>query len=265
MTGQARGDLTLGLGYRIRYFDYFDFTVNIQDIIDSPLGLDLTDPYVLSMLYQRLTWDDRNNKLSPSRGWYGSIALAEAGGPVSGNFNFIRTQTEIRGYRSLRSISRWNPKFVVAARIGGGIITPYGTGEKENVPYAERLYLGGGTTVRGWGANRLGPSVATTDADTGATVLVPAGGLFDTFGNLELRQPVGLGFGVAAFTDVGRVWPTVSDFSFGGLQWSVGGGIRYATVIGPIRGDVGVRLGPDTPDLPRLPRWALHFGLSEAF
>lgn len=265
MIRHGRDVLSVGLDYRIRYFNYFDFTVDIQDIADSPLGLDLTNPFLLSMLDQHVTWDSRDSPLSPTRGWYGSLALAEAGGPVFGNFNFVRAQAELRTYRSLPTLGHWDPRTVIAARLGGGVIAPYGSGPRASVPYAERLYLGGGTTVRGWGADRLGPSVATTDAATGETVLVPAGGLFDNFGNLEVRKAVAGGISVAAFTDVGRVWPTMADASFGGLQWTLGGGLRYATVVGPIRGDVGVRMSPDTPDLPALPRWTVHFGLAEAF
>lgn len=262
---RGRDGLTVALGYRIRYFDYFAFTINVDDIVDSPLGLDLTDPYLLSMLDQRLLWDARDDPMAPTRGWYGSLAVAEAGGPLGGNFNFVRTQAELRGYVSAPKIARWNPKLVLAARVGGGGIAPYGEGSKAHVPFAERLYLGGGTTVRGWGANRLGPSVEAENTTTGVTELVPAGGLFDLFGNIELRKAIAGGVSVTTFTDVGRVWPTLADVSLDGLQWSVGGGLRYATVIGPIRADIGVRVGPDAADLPELPRWTLHFGLSEAF
>jgi translocation and assembly module TamA len=265
VTRHGRDVLAVNLGYGIRYFDYFGFTVDIHDILDSPLGLDLTDPYLLSMFTQHLTWDARDNPLSPTRGWYGALALAEAGGPALGNFDFVRSQGEIRSYLSVPPIAHHDPRLIVAARLGAGIIAPYGDGPKASVPYAERLYLGGGTSVRGWGANRLGPSTPTTDLVTGATDLVPAGGLFDLFGNLELRKALIAGVSVAAFTDVGRVWPTIADATFDGLQWTVGGGLRYATAIGPVRGDVGVRLGPDIPELPGQPRWTLHFGLSEAF
>jgi len=269
MTHLGRDALSLALGYRLRYFDYFAFTSDVRDITDSPLGLDLTDPYLLSMLDQHLVFDGRDDPMAPTKGWYGSLQLGEAGGPVLGNFNFVRGQAELRGYKSMPRLASVDPRLVIAARVGGGIIVPYGTGPKASVPFAERLYLGGGTTVRGWGANRLGPSVATTDttepsASAHATVLVPAGGLFDALGNLELRKYVVAGVSVAAFTDVGRVWPSISDVTLEGLQWSVGGGLRYATVIGPIRGDVGVRLGED-PEFVDQPRWTVHFGLAEAF
>lgn len=264
-TRRGREDLSLALSYHARYFDYFDFSVDIQDIEDSPLGLDLTDPYVLSMLTQMVVWDGRDDRFAPGKGWFASLALSEAGGPLFGSFDFVRSEAEVRAYHALPTIVRWKPRLVIAGRLGAGIISAYGQGPSASVPYSERLYLGGGTSVRGWGANRLGPSVAVTHTSTGEVELLPAGGLLSAFGNFELRKELVSGIGIAAFTDVGRVWPAVSDFSLVGLQWSVGGGLRYATVIGPIRGDIGVRLGPDAPDLPQFPRWTLHFGLSEAF
>lgn len=261
----GRDALSLGLAYSVRYFDYFNFTVDIQDVVDSPLGLDLTDPYLLSALTQRLIVERRDDPMAPTRGWFASLALAEAGGPLFGSYNFLRVAAEIRGYRSLPTLRGWKPRLVVASRLGGGIIVPYGTGAAAGAPYAERLYLGGGTTVRGWGANRLGPSVAVTNSATGEEELLPAGGLFSLYRNFELRKYVAYGVSVAAFNDIGRVWPEVQDFSFDSLQWTVGGGLRYATVIGPVRADFGWQLGPPDDLLPDGPRWAIHFGLSEAF
>jgi translocation and assembly module TamA len=256
-------------GYRVKFFDYLDFTIDVQDIADSPLGLDLTDPFLLSMLEQHVIWDGRDNPIDPRRGWYASLNLAEAGGPVFGNFNFFRAAGEVRAYREVPRLLGWNPKLVVAARVGGGGIAPYGTGDKASVPYAERLHLGGGTSVRGWGANRLGPRMVVTSLDGSGDEVVPTGGLLDVFGNLELRKLVGLGISVAAFTDVGQVWSRPKDLSFDTLQWTVGGGLRYATAIGPIRADIGVRLGPDhnqsAAEQTGQPRWTLHFGLAEAF
>lgn len=262
---RGRDVFTLRVGHELRYFDYFDFSVDIQDITDSPLGLDLTDPYLLSVLNERLTWDTRDNLLSPTRGIYGTLLLGEAGGPLLGNFDYVRTEAEVRAYRAVPPVGRWDPRLIIAGRVGTGIIAPYGPEEKASVPYAERLYLGGGTSVRGWIANRLGPQVSTTGVSSGEDVLVPAGGLFDLFGNFELRKVVAGPVSVAAFTDAGRVWAEVGDARFQGIQWSVGGGLRYRTGIGPLRGDVAFRVSPDDPELPPTPDWTVHFGLAEAF
>jgi outer membrane translocation and assembly module TamA len=158
----------------------------------------------------------------------------------------------------------FNPRLVVAGRVGGGWIVPYGSGPEASVPYRERLYLGGANTVRGWGEKRLGPSVTYTDTETKETTEQPAGGLLSVYGNLELRKSLFGNFGLTLFTDVGRVWDSPSNFNFSGLQWSVGGGPRYKSAIGTVHVDVGVRLGEDAIFASQ-PRVAWHFGLSEAF
>ncbi|MFN7144781.1 MAG: outer membrane protein assembly factor [Myxococcota bacterium] len=254
-------------GYRIRYYDYFEQTIDDSAIENSPLGLDLTDPYLLSMLEQRVVYDGRNDPLNTTRGWYWSLAFAEAGGPFGGNFQFLRGAGEVRAYRGIVDLFGWDPDVVFAGRLGGGIIVPYGAGEEASVPYAERLYLGGSTTVRGWGANRLGPYICLNEAEECPNLVdqIPAGGQLQLYGNFEVRKG-GLPFGLvaAAFVDVGRVWDRPSWFGFDELQWSVGGGLRYGTPVGPIRLDVGFRLGRPEYFAAQSP-WGLHLSLAEAF
>lgn len=264
ITWKRGEELIATAGWTLRYFDYFDATVDISTIEDSPLKLDLTDPYLLSMLVQSVTWDGRNDPLYTTRGWFWRVATGEAGGVVGGNFQFVRAEAEARAYRSVVRLFGQDPNTVLAGRVGAGLIVPYGA--KAGVPYAERLYVGGGTTVRGWADKRLGPWIETTQLESGETEVVPAGGEVELFGNAEIRQrmPILPDVSLAAFTDVGRVWDRPANFGWDELQWSVGGGLRYRTPIGPVRFDVGVRLG-DAEYFAREPRVAYHFGLSEAF
>ncbi|MDP2315260.1 MAG: BamA/TamA family outer membrane protein [Pseudomonadota bacterium] len=263
--------LRLSVGYRIRYYDYSDF-IDLSVIEDSPLGLDLTDPYLISMLEQKAVYDGRNDPTKTTRGWYLSGALTEAGTFDEGNFSFLRAIGEVRAYRNILSLgkAKWDPEVVLAGRIGGGVIFPYGQpgGAEPSAPYAERLYLGGSNTVRGWAANRLGPIVRTEDlVDFGGTLdkaSYPAGGELQIYGNAEIRKGLPLGLVGVAFVDAGRVWDKPASINFGGIQWSVGGGIRYGTPVGPIRLDVGVRLGDD-PLFAEEPRIAWHLSLAEAF
>lgn len=263
------------IGYTILYRDYFDLTIDLEDIEDASTGVDITDPYLLSMLEQKLTWDARNDPAATTRGWYGSLAVAEAGGLLGGNYSFIRALGELRAYRGVVDLFGWDPDLVFAGRIGGGVILPYGPGEEASVPLAERLYLGGTSTVRGWGADRLGPWVCTPteegaetpDEETCLTTFglqVPVGGELQLFGNLEVRKGLPLDLVGAVFVDVGRTWDRPARFNFGELRWSVGGGLRYPTPVGPIRLDVGVRLGEEAY-FQAQPRWTLHLGLGEAF
>ena len=50
------------------------------------------------------------------------------------------------------------------------------------------------------------------------------------------------------------------------LEYQAGGGLRYLTILGPIRLDVGSRLGSvDAPRPDPGSRWAFHFSIGEAF
>ena len=273
------------VGYRIRYEDLLGSSDKCT-LQDNKFGAASEYPYLLSELEQSLAWDSRNDPLSPTRGWYWRINLAEAGGPFGGLYDFLKVSGEVRAYRSILRIAHQDFGTTVAGRLGGGFIQPYS--ETTAIPLEERLFLGGGTTVRGWAADHLGPVGVTECGD-----VIPLGGNLQLYGNLELRQPLPFypNLTIATFLDAGRVWDTPQNFRFAGIQYSVGGGLRYNTAIGPIRLDAAWRLGdsdafdglmeptsdfglgaaaaqaplPDHEVIPAEGRWALHFGLSEAF
>ena len=84
-------------------------------------------------------------------------------------------------------------------------------------------------------------------------------------------------FGVVAFADMGDVNRDPA-FRFNYLRLAVGGGLRYDTIIGPVRFDIGVRVpnaqivGEDDPPVGTtvklfgLPlRGAFHLTIGEAF
>ncbi len=279
------------IGYRIRYEAQIG-TTDTCLLQDSGYGVASEYPYLLSMMEQGMVYDSRNNPLSPTRGWYWSLNFAEAGGPFGGLYDFVKAQGEVRGYRSILRVAGQDIGTTVAARLGAGIIETYDAAGK--VPLEERFFLGGGTSVRGWAANHLGPyALPTSTSCTQDTV--PIGGDLEMYGSIELRQPLPFypDLSLATFVDAGRVWDLPQRFNASEIQYSVGGGIRYNTAIGPIRFDIAWRLGdppyfagntsqyrglyypmfrgsapsgaPVMTDWPAEARWMPHFGLSEAF
>lgn len=271
---------SLQLAYRLQYTKFLEFTSE-GAACDAETGEQLFDDYLLSGLEQTLSYDDRNDPISPNRGWYWNLNLAEFGGALGGNVSFLRGVGELRRFFSVPHILGFDPdQLVLAGRVGGGLVVPFGESAVEDVPVTERLKLGGGTTVRGWGADRLGPlgaaeackpQVGQTDAfgrprpDDGVEgTLEPLGGLVSLYGNLEARLGYLYDTGVVAFVDAGRVWATLSDVALSEVQVSVGAGIRYRTSIGPIRLDLAWRVG-DPAEFADEPRLAVHLGLSGAF
>jgi outer membrane translocation and assembly module TamA len=114
--------------------------------------------------------------------------------------------------------------------------------------------------VRGFQLDRLG-SLETFDRDG-----VPIGGHAEIVANSELRMTVWRELGVVAFLDVGNVFRQVTDLSVARLRASAGFGIRYKSPIGPLRVDLGFKLGSlksfGTFSENRL---ALHISIGQAF
>lgn len=258
VTWQPRPTLAATLGYRIKYHLYFHYD-DLGAIEDTRLGVTLKPSYILSIFEEKLTVDGRDDKLAPTRGAYAAVVLGEAGGLLGGDFGFFRPTADLRGYLPL-SLGGHRVTTVLAARVGGGIILTWKEGEAIDVD--ERLYLGGGSSVRGWGERQLGPHVEEDG------VWSPVGGNLALHGSAELRQKLPANFGLVLFGDVGRVWDAPDKARFGDLALSLGGGLRYTSPIGPIRADFGYVVLPgglSYADEPDYRPWAFHLGLGEAF
>src|SRR5690625_1377051 len=78
---------------------------------------------------------------------------------------------------------------------------------------------------------------------------IPEGGRTFFAFNLELRQALINNLGFTVFLDGGQVWRRDLELKRRPLQFSVGGGLRYNSPIGPIRLDVGYKLNPSDADL----------------
>jgi hypothetical protein len=89
----------------------------------------------------------------------------------------------------------------------------------------DRFYAGGGTTVRGFRQDELGPKLSSGQPAGGNAVLVL---------NEELRYPLFWIFDAVSFVDVGNVFPRVSDFKLSELR-STGGPELFPFTISKVR------------------------------
>ena len=139
-----------------------------------------------------------------------------------------------------------------------GSIVPTADNEA-NVPFYRRFFLGGSSSIRGWGRFDVSP---LSDG-------FPIGGLSMLEGSAEVRVPLKGKFGAVAFFDFGNVWREARNFDLGDLRYAVGPGLRYQTPIGPARLDVGYQLNPIDGLLidgePQKRRIRLHFSIGQAF
>lgn len=273
LSGQLVPSLSLALSYRVRYTRYRDVQVDPRQLALLEGAPDLVDgAYLDAHLEQVLIWDRRNDALSPTRGFRHQLTLREAGRFLGGDYDYAGAELDLRGYHPL-GISIGAHDLVGAARLGGGYLVPFGE-ERGSVPVAERLYLGGSGSVRGWIYQHLGPYICSLESDVDCASTpgyaapegidtVPVGGQVSSHGSAELRTD-GETFGTSLFTDVGMVWATPEQVGKVPLLASVGIGGRVDTPVGPLRADVAVRTD-SLPMFQQEPRAWLHIGLGEAF
>jgi outer membrane translocation and assembly module TamA len=182
--------------------------------------------YFLPFLEQRATLDLRDNSSNPTRGAYFALSLHEAVKIMDKSWNYIRVAPEARGYAPL------GLGLVLAARFGIGLLHIIDADEdldpdaRSLGPQAYRMRGGGAQGNRGFLPGQLGAS--------------KKGGIRSWESSLELRVPLAKSFSMVGFCDVGDV-NAEPHFRFSHLNTAFGGGIRYRTIVGPIRLDVAAR------------------------
>jgi outer membrane protein insertion porin family len=119
------------------------------------------------------------------------------------------------------------------------------------VPMTERFFAGGSYSMRGFAQNAVGPI---------GPDLIPSGGNALVIFNNELRAPLFGRFDGVLFTDIGNVYPLISDITFD-VRESAGVGLRVRTPWFLLRGDYGFVLDPR----PGEKRQRFYFSIGQAF
>jgi len=194
-----------------------------------------------------------DNVLNAHRGYQLAFHVEEAGRVIPGTFNYYALAADGRQYQRI-----FGNNLVLASRLQLGNIRPVGNAE-ENVPFSKRYFLGGATSIRGWGRYEVSP---LSDG-------FPVGGNSMLAWSEELRATLHGNLGGVIFMDAGNVWAESFGYKLNDLRYAVGPGLRYQTPIGPIRFDFGYQLNP-TPELkvdgtPNFRRWRIHFSIGQAF
>lgn len=247
------------INHSLRFVDFFNVSPTLATD-ETLLGPDYRDPYILSYFGASATIWAVDRIAAPNDGAAIGAEYRVAGGPFGGHFDYQEISPFVRGY--------WRPveRLQLAVRAQVGMIFPFG--DDPGAPIDMRQYLGGVSTVRGWGRRRLSPRVDDCepgqDPAAGECESIPVGGNTSVLGNVELRVLTVDRLWVAAFLDVGDVQSGIRQFVPSQWNYSAGGGLRYASPVGKFRLDVGVRLN-ETEISRGEPGWAIHFSLGEAF
>jgi outer membrane protein assembly complex protein YaeT len=210
----------------------------------------------VSPLTSALTRETRDDLLDASRGSFLSQAFAYSPSWLGSTDTYIKYLGQYFHYFPLQGERRKHftnevlrPRLVYAVGVRVGLARGFGG---TDVPRSERFFAGGSTTLRGFEQNVVGPIDAAG---------VPLGGDAMFVLNNELRLPLLSIFDGVVFSDVGNVFPSVSDFTLTGLRKTAGVGLRVRTRWFLLRGDYGLVLDRRAGER----RGRFYFSLGQAF
>jgi len=241
-----------------------------EDLEERFERANVTDTQTRSLIYSILH-DNRDDPFRPQGGIMTSTQAQLAGGLLGGDNSFVKWWGAIHQY------SRFVLGGILATRLRLGLAIPYAESAQkgpEGVPFDDRYFAGGASTVRGYRENSLGPQIQDQEEldelEFGSDVPLvgsPArGGNYQLITNIEWRFPIPFlsrwNFASVAFFDGGNVWATISDIRLKSFRlhsipgapndpestklwdyrYSVGTGLRLDTPFGPFRIDVGFPL-----------------------
>jgi outer membrane protein insertion porin family/translocation and assembly module TamA len=189
--------------------------------------------------------------LDPRQGYSVSVHLASAGTLLGGSFAYNELLGEARTYLELGN------RFVWANRVRSGTLA--GSTDAQ-IPFYKRYFVGGSSSVRGWGRYQVSPL---------SPAGLPIGGrtMFEV--STEARFGIHGRLSGVAFIDGGNAWGEPWDVRLSDLRWAAGPGLRYNTPIGPVRVDLGFQLNPVDGLViegnPEKRKWRVHFSIGQAF
>lgn len=195
-----------------------------------------------------------NNPLDPISGGHFGVTLLNSSRFLGSSslYEFNRGEMEVARFFPLGRRATLGWRFHVGA-VFPGLVTVKGVASTQQfVPPDQRFYAGGPNSVRGFGANDLGPKVYVVDTsgvhvtgtDTTFTRVEtsPTGGNALFVANAELRVPAPVfpeRVQLAGFVDAGEVYIRQRDIlSLKSMRVTPGVGVRVVTPLGPVRVDV---------------------------
>lgn len=245
------GDLTLGYHLAddiLATATYKREFVNVEPGASFDLQIPLANRFRngnTSSVRLAFTWDRRNNRLFPSKGFEEYASAEFAPGFLGGSFKFIRYTAFSRVYVPLF----WGLVFKVNANLGYiQELDP-----NNPLPISEQYLLGGIDSIRGYQLASISPTTLVGQSgapDARVFPFVTGGNKSLTF-NFELEFPIVPAVGIRGvlFFDAGNAYSQDEDFFQDkqnhlplGLFESVGFGLRWFSPVGPLRFEWGIPL-----------------------
>ncbi|MBI4511615.1 MAG: outer membrane protein assembly factor BamA [Deltaproteobacteria bacterium] len=257
------GDLTWGypLSYESRFFvtyklENVDVTPDRQrsgPLDQGPIA-NLYRGGFTSSLRASISYDSRDNRLFPTKGWYHNLFVEVADKVTASENVFVRYGGFSRYYRPI-----YGP-FVLKLNGEVGVVT---SRLPEGVPISERYLVGGINDIRGFRPRSLGPRISASGRPDDRLVDQTLGGNLQLIMNTEIEFPLFQRVGISGvvFFDAGNAFNLEPKWCQGrnvsakidpcfdfpdsiihGVRSSVGFGFRWFSPIGPLRFEWGIPL-----------------------
>ncbi len=203
-----------------------------------------------------LSYDSRDNRMFPTKGWYNTLSgeVADSYAPLFSENVFTRYEGVARYFYPI-----WGP-FILRLKGEAGLIA---SRDDKGVPIFERYFVGGIYDVRGFSPRSLGPSIRalSSSAQDAQLTTFLVGGNMQVIGNAEIEFPIfdKVGIRGVVFSDVGNAFnlegqycklapsnvdpsknPCLGPFNPTAYRASWGFGFRWFSPIGPLRFEWGI-------------------------
>ncbi len=217
VTPEFLSGLTTGIEYGIE---------SQRSIRGSNQTFDSRDNATVAGITAQATLDRLDNALFPTRGYQLAVVSKTASESFGGNVDFEKIELGAAVHHPLTDAL----VFHVGLRYGG--IFSWKS-DSENIPFSERYFLGGENSVRGYQSGEAAPFDSSGELIGGQTYLL---------GNFQLEQRVVGDLSVVVFYDATTISPNSKVIEDGVYLDSVGLGINYRTLVGPVRLEYGYNL-----------------------
>ncbi|CAN5153332.1 outer membrane protein assembly factor BamA [soil metagenome] len=212
--------MALSLEYRLEEIDIFDVSSGASEQIRREKGA-----RTKSQIASSLVFDTRDNPFLTRKGQRVALTPFLAGGFLGGDIQIYGFDLEASQYFNLP----WDLILLLNGQVAG--VDAWGSGD--SVPIFDRLFLGGGNNLRGFGYRDVGPKDRQGE---------PLGGRTLARATVELTVPIIEKVRAAVFYDTGFVNTGAFDFAADNVASDIGIGLRLDLPIGPIRLDYGIPL-----------------------
>ncbi|HYD42947.1 MAG TPA: outer membrane protein assembly factor BamA [Anaeromyxobacter sp.] len=200
-----------------------------------------------SSLKLTLNADKRDNRITPSDGWYGSFSFETAPQWLSPRWLFGRDVNLFNRYTlDLRAYRPLGRGIVGRVRLNMGWLQAL---TDEGVPLSELYFLGGVNSVRGYRLNSIAPRgvQACNDSPFADLCTMNGEGYQQVILNVEAEFPLAQKAGIrgVVFFDAGNAFSAGSyrdDRVSLNLYKSLGFGFRWQSPLGPLRFEWGIPL-----------------------